>query len=55
MAAIDIVIIWATIIWMVVAIWRRYKWVAVAQIPYFVWVSIAGVLQLSITFWNWGK
>ncbi len=55
LAAADIVIVWGTIPWMMVAIWQHYKWVAVAQIPYFVWVSIAGVLQLSITYWNWGK
>lgn len=53
LAAVDILIVWATIIWMMVAIWRHYKWVAVAQVPYFVWVSIATVLQLSITWWNW--
>ena len=29
-------------------------WVAVAQVPYFLWVSIATVLQLSITWMNWG-
>ncbi len=55
LAAIDIVIVWATIIWMVFAIWQHYRWIAVAQLPYFVWVSIASVLQLSITFWNWGR
>lgn len=55
LAALDIVIVWATIIWTMVAIWKHYKWVAMAQTPYFVWVSIASLLQLSITFWNWGK
>ena len=55
LAAVDILIVWATIIWMVVAVWRHYRWVAVAQVPYFVWVSIATVLQLSITVMNWGK
>ena len=55
LAALDIVIVWGTIIWMVVAVWKHYKWVAVAQVPYFIWVSIATVLQLSITFWNWGR
>ena len=54
LAAVDIVIVWATIIWMTVAIWKHRKWVAVAQVPYFVWVSIATVLQLSITWMNWG-
>jgi len=53
MAAVDIVIVWATIIWCVVAVWSHYRWVAVAQVPYFVWVSIATVIQLSITAMNW--
>jgi len=53
LAAADILIVWITIIWMVVAIWKHHKWIAVAQIPYFVWVSIATVLQLSMTWSNW--
>ena len=53
LAAVDILIVWATIIWMVFAVWRHYRWVAVAQVPYFVWVSLATVLQLSITAANW--
>lgn len=53
LAALDILIVWGTIIWMMVAVWKHYKWIAVAQVPYFVWVSIATVLQLSITWWNW--
>ena len=55
LAALDIVIVWATILWMIVAIWNKYRWVAVAQVPYLIWVSIATALQLSITFWNWGR
>lgn len=55
LAALDILIVWATIIWMLVAVWKHHKWVALAQIPYLVWVSIATVLQLSITFWNLGR
>jgi translocator protein len=54
LAAADIVIVWATIIWCVVAIWPHYKWVGTAQVPYFVWVSIATVIQVSITAMNWG-
>ncbi|MEX1028234.1 MAG: tryptophan-rich sensory protein [Candidatus Paceibacterota bacterium] len=46
--------VWTTIIWMMIAIWPHYRWVAVAQVPYFVWVSIATVLQLSMTWKNWG-
>ena len=55
LAAVDILIVWVTILWCVVAIWPHYRWVAVAQGPYFVWVSIATVLQLSITAMNWGR
>jgi tryptophan-rich sensory protein len=54
LASIDIVVVWGTIVWMMLAIWPLYRWVAVAQIPYFVWVSIATVLQLSITWMNLG-
>ena len=52
LAAVDIVIVWATIIWCVFAVWPHYKWVGSAQVPYFVWVSIATVIQLSITWMN---
>ena len=53
LAAADIVIVWVTILWCMVAVWPVYKWVAVAQVPYFVWVSIATVIQVSITVTNW--
>ena len=55
LAALDILIVWVTIPWMIVAVWRHYHWVAVAQVPYFVWVSLATVLQVSITWMNWGR
>ena len=54
-AAVDILIVWASIIWMMVAIWKYYRWLAVAQLPYLTWVSIATVLQLSISWSNWGR
>jgi TspO/MBR family len=53
LAAVDIVIVWLTIIWCVLAVRPYHRWVAVAQGPYFVWVSTATVLQLSITAMNW--
>ncbi len=53
LASADILIVWGTIIWMMIAIWKHYKWVAVAQVPYFVWVTIATYLQLAITAANW--
>lgn len=55
LAAVDILIVWGTIIWMVVSIWKHDRWVAIAQGPYFVWVSLATILQLSITWMNWGR
>ena len=55
LAALDILVVWATIIWCMVAIWLHFKWVAVAQVPNFIWVSLATVLQMSITWMNWGR
>lgn len=52
LAALDILIVWGTILWMMVAVWKYSHWLAIAQIPYLIWVSIATVLQLSITFRN---
>ena len=52
LAAIDILIVWITILWMIVAAWPHARWVSLAQIPYLLWVSTATVLQLSITWMN---
>ena len=54
LAAADILVVWGTIVWMMVAIWPISRWVALAQLPYLIWVTIATVLQLSITWWNRG-
>jgi len=53
LAALDILVVWASILWMMYAIWPYHKWIAVAQLPYLAWVSTATVLQLSITWNNW--
>ena len=53
LACVDILIVWVTILWCMLAIRRHYRWVAVAQVPYFVWVSTATVIQVSITAMNW--
>ena len=55
LALVDIVIVWATIIWCVLAVWPHHRWVAFAQGPYFAWVSLATVIQLSITAMNRGR
>lgn len=55
LAALDIVIVWVTILWCIVAIWPHFRWVSFAQVPYLIWVSIATVLQLAITYSNWSR
>jgi tryptophan-rich sensory protein len=55
LASVDIVVVWATILWSAAAVWPHYRWVALSQTPYLLWVSVATVLQLSITAMNWGR
>ena len=52
LAAVDVVLVWLTIVWAMKVVWPYAKWVAYAQIPYLLWVSFATVLQLTITFLN---
>ena len=52
LALIDIVLVWATMIWAGVIIWRKARWVVYANLPYFIWVSFATILQLAITILN---
>ena len=52
LASIDIVLVWGTIIWFMVAIWPYLKWVALINVPYLAWVSFATVLQFTITYLN---
>lgn len=52
LAAVDILIVWGTILWLMAAIWKHYPWIAISQIPYLIWVTIATILQLTITLWN---
>lgn len=55
LAAADILVVWGTILWMMIAIWNYCKWVALAQVPYFARVSIATPLQLSISWNKWSR
>jgi benzodiazapine receptor len=36
LASPDILVVWGTLVWMLLAIWPHYRWAGVAQIPYFV-------------------
>lgn len=52
LASLDILAVWATLLWLLLAIWPHARWIAILQIPYLTWVSIATVLQLLITWMN---
>jgi tryptophan-rich sensory protein len=52
LAAADILLCLATLIWALVAVYPHLRWVALANIPYLLWVCFATTLQLSITYLN---
>ena len=52
LAALDITLILATLIWAMVSIYPYIKWVALINIPYLLWVCFATVLQFTVTYLN---
>ena len=52
LAAGDILLVLATLVWLIIVIARQARWVAYLQIPYLLWVSFATILQLTVTFLN---
>ncbi len=52
LAALDILLVLATLVWALVAIFPFARWVAYINIPYLLWVCFATVLQLTITYLN---
>jgi len=52
LAAADILLVLATIIWSMSAIYPYAPWIAYIQFPYLLWTSFATVLQLTITYLN---
>lgn len=52
LAAIDILLVLATLVWAMIAIYSHTRWVTYSQIPYLLWVSFATVLQLTVTLLN---
>jgi tryptophan-rich sensory protein len=52
LAAIDIVLVLATLIWSMVTIYPHARWISYIQIPYLLWVAFATILQLTITYLN---
>lgn len=53
LAAIDILLVLGTLVWLMIAIYPHAKWVMYINIPYLIWVSFATILQLTITYLNW--
>ena len=53
LAAADILLVLATLIWAMVAIYPHTRWIALANVPYLLWVIFATILQLTITYLNW--
>ena len=52
LAALDIVAVWATLVWALLVILPIVPWVAYINLPYLAWVSFATVLQLTVTAMN---
>jgi len=52
LAAIDILVVLATLVWATLLIYPYLPWVALANIPYLLWVLFATILQLTITLLN---
>lgn len=52
LAAADILLVLATLVWAMIAIYPHSRWVAYSQIPYLLWVCFATVLQLTVTYLN---
>jgi benzodiazapine receptor len=52
LAAIDILLVLATLIWAMIAIFPHARWIVYVNIPYLLWVLFATVLQLTITYLN---
>lgn len=52
LAAVDILLVFSTLVWALIAIYPHVRWVTYANIPYLLWVCFATILQLTITYIN---
>lgn len=52
LAALDVLLVLATLIWAMIVIWPKIKWIAIANLPYLLWVIFATVLQITVTVMN---
>lgn len=52
LAAVDVLLVWVTLIWAMIVVYPYVPWVAYINIPYLLWTSFATVLQLTVTAMN---
>jgi translocator protein len=52
LASVDILFIFATLVWALVAVYPYMRVVTFTNVPYLLWVCFATVLQLTITYLN---
>jgi translocator protein len=52
LAFVNIIILWALIVWLIILFWRIDKRASILLWPYLAWVSFASVLNLSIMLLN---
>ena len=52
LAALDILLVLATLLWALIMIYPKIPWVTYVNIPYLLWVCFATVLQLTIAYLN---
>jgi tryptophan-rich sensory protein len=52
LAALDVLAVWVTLVWALLAVLPLVPWVAYINLPYLAWVSFASVLQLTVTVMN---
>lgn len=55
LASVDILLVLGTLIWAMRSIFPYAPWITYAQVPYLLWVTFATVLQLTITYLNYGR
>jgi len=53
LAAVDVVLVLATLVWAMAAVYPYAPLVSYANVPYLAWVMFATTLQLTITKLNW--
>ena len=52
LASVDIILVFATLVWALLAAYPHARWVVLANVPYLLWVTFATKLQLVIMYLN---